>query len=75
MVERSIAWLVRGSRRLRYRGTDRNGLWPGHRAAAVNLIPYAGLACQAMRCRVRRVDVLTRSRSLVDDASRGRSPR
>ena len=37
MVERGIAWLVRGSRRLRYRGTDRNRLWLAHRAAAVNL--------------------------------------
>jgi IS5 family transposase len=37
MVERSIAWLVRGSRRLRYRGTDRNQLWLGHRVAAINL--------------------------------------
>jgi IS5 family transposase len=37
MVERSIAWLVRGSRRLRYRGIDRNQLWLGHRVAAVNL--------------------------------------
>jgi IS5 family transposase len=37
MVERSIAWLVRGSRRLRYRGTDRNRLWLTHRVAAVNL--------------------------------------
>jgi IS5 family transposase len=38
MVERSIAWLVRGtSRRLRYRGIARNRLWLGHRAAAVNL--------------------------------------
>jgi len=38
MVERSIAWLVRGSnRRLRYRGTTRNRLWLGHRVAAVNL--------------------------------------
>jgi hypothetical protein len=37
MVERSIAWLVRGSRRLRYRGTDRNQLWLGHRAAVINL--------------------------------------
>jgi hypothetical protein len=38
MVERSIAWLVRGpNRRLPYRGTDRNRLWLGHRAAAVNL--------------------------------------
>jgi IS5 family transposase len=38
MVERSIAWLVRGaSRRLRYRGVDRNQLWLGHRVAAINL--------------------------------------
>jgi hypothetical protein len=37
MVERSIAWLVRDSRRLRYRGTDRNQLWLGHRVAAINL--------------------------------------
>jgi hypothetical protein len=38
MVERSIAWLVRGAnRRLRYRGTARNRLWLSHRVAAVNL--------------------------------------
>jgi Transposase DDE domain len=38
MVERSIAWLVRGANhRLRYRGTDRNQLWLTHRVAAVNL--------------------------------------
>jgi hypothetical protein len=38
MVERSIAWLVRGTnRRLRYRGTARNRLWLGHRVAAINL--------------------------------------
>jgi len=37
MVERSIAWLVRGSRRLHYHGTDRNQLWLGHRVAAINL--------------------------------------
>jgi Transposase DDE domain len=38
MVERSIAWLVRGAnRRLRYRGIDRNRLWLGHRVAPVNL--------------------------------------
>jgi hypothetical protein len=37
MVDRSIAWLVRGSRRLRYRGIERNRLWLGHRVAAVNL--------------------------------------
>ena len=37
MVERSIAWLVRGCRRLRYRGTDRNQLWLADRVAAINL--------------------------------------
>lgn len=38
MIERSIAWLVRrGHRRVRFRGIDRNRLWLGHRAAAVNL--------------------------------------
>jgi Transposase DDE domain/Transposase domain (DUF772) len=38
MVERSIAWLVRGAnRQLRYRGINRNRLWLGHRVAAVNL--------------------------------------
>lgn len=37
MVERSIAWLTRGNRRLRYRGVANNDLWLHHRAAAVNL--------------------------------------
>ena len=38
MVERSIAWLVRGAnRRLPYRGTARNRHWLTHRVAAVNL--------------------------------------
>jgi DDE family transposase/transposase-like protein DUF772 len=37
MVERSIAWLVRGSRRVRYRGVARNDHWLHHRAAALNL--------------------------------------
>ena len=37
MIERSIAWLVRGNRRLRYRGVARNDHWLHHRAAAVNL--------------------------------------
>jgi hypothetical protein len=52
MVERSIAWLVRGpNRRLRYRGTARNRLWLGHRAAAVNLhrLIHLGLTRQADR--------------------------
>jgi hypothetical protein len=38
MVERSIAWLTRGTnRRLRYRGVERNRLWWAHRCAAINL--------------------------------------
>ena len=38
MVERSIAWLTRGTnRRLRYRGLQRNQLGWTHRVAAVNL--------------------------------------
>jgi hypothetical protein len=37
MVERSIAWLVRGNRKLRYRGTIKNDWWLHHRVAAVNL--------------------------------------
>jgi hypothetical protein len=52
MVERSIAWLVRGAnRRLRYRGTLRNRLWLGNRVAAVNLhrLITLGLTHQADR--------------------------
>jgi IS5 family transposase len=38
MVERTIAWLVRGgNRKVRYRGVGRNRLWLAHRAAAINL--------------------------------------
>jgi IS5 family transposase len=37
MVERSIAWLTRGNRRLRYRGTVKNDHWLHHRVAALNL--------------------------------------
>ena len=37
MVERTIAWLTRGNRRLRYRGTTNNDHWLHHRAAALNL--------------------------------------
>jgi len=37
MVERSIAWLVRGNRKLRYRGIVKNDHWLHHRAAALNL--------------------------------------
>ena len=37
MVERSIAWIVRGNRKLRYRGITKNDWWLHHRIAAVNL--------------------------------------
>jgi hypothetical protein len=37
MVERSIAWLTRGNRRLRYRGTFSNDAWLHLRVAAINL--------------------------------------
>lgn len=38
MVERTLAWLTRGTnRKVRYRGVERNRLWWSHRCAAVNL--------------------------------------
>jgi hypothetical protein len=37
MVERSIAWLVRGNRRVRYRGTTKNDHWLHLRVAGLNL--------------------------------------
>jgi IS5 family transposase len=37
MVERSIAWLVRGSRRVPYRGIEKNNAWLHNRVAALNL--------------------------------------
>ena len=37
MVERSIAWLVRGNRRVPYRGVAKNNAWLHHRVAALNL--------------------------------------
>jgi Transposase DDE domain/Transposase domain (DUF772) len=37
MVERSIAWLTRGCRKLRYRGVTKNDHWLHHRIAALNL--------------------------------------
>ena len=37
MVERSIAWLTRGARRVPYRGIKKNDDWLHHRAAALNL--------------------------------------
>jgi transposase len=37
MVERSIAWLTRGNRRVPYRGITKNDAWLRRRVAAVNL--------------------------------------
>jgi hypothetical protein len=37
MVERSIAWLTRGARRVPYRGTEKNNNWLHHRVAGLNL--------------------------------------
>ncbi len=37
MVERSIAWLTRGNRKVRYRGVAKNNHWLHHRTAALNL--------------------------------------
>jgi hypothetical protein len=37
MVERSIAWLTRGNRRVRHRGVSRNNVWLQLRIAGLNL--------------------------------------
>jgi len=37
MVERSIAWLTRGNRRVPHRGVTKNDTWLHHRVAAINL--------------------------------------
>ena len=37
MIERTIAWLTRGNRRLRYRGVTKNDAWLHLRVAAINL--------------------------------------
>jgi hypothetical protein len=37
MVERSIAWLTRNNRKVRYRGVAKNNHWLHHRTAAPNL--------------------------------------
>lgn len=37
MVERSIAWLTRGARRVPYHGVEKNNNWLHHRVAALNL--------------------------------------
>lgn len=37
MVERSLAWITRGNRKVPYRGIVKNNAWLHHRVAAVNL--------------------------------------
>lgn len=37
MVERSIAWMTRGARRVPYRGVVKNNAWWVNRAAGINL--------------------------------------
>ena len=37
MVERSIAWLTRGNRRVPYRGVIKNNAWLQHCLAGLNL--------------------------------------
>lgn len=37
MVERTLAWLTRGNRRVSYRGVVKNNAWLHHRVAAINL--------------------------------------
>lgn len=48
MVERSIAWLVRGNRRVPYRGVSANNWWLHTRTAALNLrrLIRLGLGCR-----------------------------
>ena len=44
MIERTIAWMVRGNnRRLRYVGKEKNRIWLATRAAAVNLMRMLNL--------------------------------
>jgi IS5 family transposase len=37
MIERTLAWMTRGTRRVRYRGVTKNNAWWANRAAAINL--------------------------------------
>ena len=46
MVERSLAWLTRGNRKLRYRGTAKNNAWLHLRAGAINLRRLTTLGLQ-----------------------------
>ena len=43
MVERTIAWLTRRYRRVRYRGISRHQIGPAERCAAINLSRLANL--------------------------------
>jgi hypothetical protein len=43
LVERTLSWLTRGNRKLRYRGVTKNDAWLARRAAAINLQRLANL--------------------------------
>ncbi len=47
MVERSLAWIRRDNRRLRYRGTVRNNAWLQLRVGAINLRAFSSSAWSA----------------------------
>ena len=49
MVERSIAWLTRGNRRVPYRGIAKNNAWLHPRVAALNLRRLLALGLTATR--------------------------
>jgi len=46
IVERSIAWHVRGDRKVRYRGISKNDQWLHHRTAGLNLRRLLNLGLQ-----------------------------
>lgn len=48
MVERSIAWLTRGNRRVPYRGITKNNAWLQRRVAAINLRRLLALGLQRL---------------------------
>ena len=48
MVERSIAWLTRGNRRVPFRGVGKNNAWLHRRVAAINLRRLVVLGLQRL---------------------------
>ena len=52
MVERTLAWLTRGNRRVPYRGIVNDNAWFDHRGAAVNLRRLITLSLAGQRERL-----------------------